>query len=302
MNDLSSLVNSAPVPKLFFINSGSSKNQARIIAVMSQAANHQIVRFTGGCGYMNEADGKEFLSLFTKSFNGFEGVALFGGTQMLSTTEPVKVIPGITEIGPAIRMENNSIALGVINCDKELTLENGTVVLSKEDDYVTVIHPSQDVVAVIDSNIRDGETQEMVLRHTSILKALSYYSELSEKHKIFDGAPQKWEWEFLACSSISELLVDTGWKNMLVVYNGGATTLKEVFDYVTRGWPVLIIKGSGRVANELVQNSQFNRQFGNYVTYVERDYWALRAHLESKGVVPDYSSVDGIIKFEKGNN
>ncbi|MFC1638478.1 hypothetical protein ACFL2R_03575 [Patescibacteria group bacterium] len=73
-----------------------------------------------------------------------------------------------------------------------------------------------------------------------------------------DGLIVSWEAEFLECIKITEKLRSlVRWKSILVSYNGGGVTEKEIVAIAKLGWPVILIKGSGRKSDEYANDSQF---------------------------------------------
>jgi hypothetical protein len=49
------------------------------------------------------------------------------------------------------------------------------------------------------------------------------------------------------------------WRSVLIAYNGGGTTEREVIATADQGWPVILIKGSGRATDKLAEDKSFLR-------------------------------------------
>ena len=69
------------------------------MSMLSAAGHRSVVRVTGGCAEMSRDDADGMKELFREAFAGFAGALLIGGTRMVSTTDPARSIPGITEVG-----------------------------------------------------------------------------------------------------------------------------------------------------------------------------------------------------------
>lgn len=228
------------------------------IARLSTVPSRVVVRITGGCGYMCKADTIGVTQLFTEAFKGFDGCMLIGGTRMLDATNPQQIIFGITEIGPAIRRLNpRCFVLGVVPQTRRLqTTTQGHIVVRQAQSepnnaYTTIIHPDQDeVIAVLGNSPREI-----------------------------------WDDEMLFCNNLKGTLVDYGgWRSLLVAYNGGSVTEREIRMTAARNEPVLLVQGSGRVCDQLAQDAAFMREHPSVVT-CEKDPASLRASLIRLGVI-----------------
>lgn len=241
-------------PSLYIQNEG--EESTKIALALTKAKTKFVVRFTGGCGYMSENDGCGLYDIFTRAFVGFEGAMLFGGTRMIKKEDKATIVPGITEIPPLIKKESkNAVILGVIpkTSDLSISLEYGLTINSeKKKDYITVIHPDQDMCLVVQGSV--------------------------------DGV-SCWEAEFEECIRITANLRDfASWNSLLISYNGGSVTEKEILKTAKLGWPVLLVKGSGRISDEYANNKEFVMRNPN-VKVVEKNSRSIRMHLYDLGAL-----------------
>ena len=263
------------IPSLCIKNKG--ERPTNVMLRLTAARKRIILRLTGGCGFMSPEDALGLEDLFRASLAGFEGALLFGGTRMLSrsksnacltedgnegdpapysslTIPPARaVVPGITEIACLIRRDNpGCVMLGVVPRTGEMQITaDGLVVSDNESEpYQTIIHPEQDVCLLVQENADD---------------------------------PSPWDAEWQECVRITQdLRTLAAWTSLLVVYNGGGTTEREVVATAKRGWPVLLIRGSGRAADKLAEDEQFRQLYPNVRT-ADRTISSMRDELTALG-------------------
>jgi hypothetical protein len=241
-------------PSLYVQNDGEDLS-TKVALSLTRAQKRFVVRLTGGCGYMSAQDAEGLYSLFTHAFDGYRGAVLCGGTQMLTKDNPKVVVPGITEIAPRIREQNEgSVVLGIVPRTGELKLtQHGMVVDSDAgEDYFTIIHPQQDMCMVVQHSVDTGVS---------------------------------WDAEYLFSQQVIESLVEfSGWKHLLVAYNGGSVTEKEVLLWAQRAWPVVLVAGSGRTCDKLAGDKDFLRENPS-VMVVSKTAIALRTKLRELGAI-----------------
>ncbi len=250
--------NAITTPSLYIKQEGeqATKLALRLAAVK----HHSIVRLTGGCGNMSAADAIGLYDLFVNSFNDFAGGILFGGTRMILKSDFKTIVPGITEIAPLIRKNcPNSVTLGVVPKDKDLKLDSFGLIVSeeKDNDFVTIIHPDQDQCLVLQKNADRGVI---------------------------------WEAEYKECLQITEDLLEMelpngNFSSLLISYNGGGTTEKEILATAKRGWPVLLINGSGGKSEHYANDREFLVRYPNVVV-AEKEVNSVRRKLVEVGVLP----------------
>lgn len=224
-----------------FIQTGVDKSQ--LFGLNSaRDVRHFVLRGTGGCGLMSPKDAVGLrnleLALTGRTEDGrsdlpkFSGLCLFGGTRMVRKDDPSVVIPGITEVFPAIEEHCDQAAmLGVIAKVGHLRYTENGIVISDEADceYCTIIHPTQ--------------TSCVLLQPSADMQA-------------------SWDDEFKECVRIAHSLSQVSWKGLLLAYNGGGVTEKEIRTWAKHGqrdpfWQVLIVNGSGRKCDELANDDKF---------------------------------------------
>jgi len=217
------------------------------IAQISCADQHAIVRITGGCANMAEADAAAMGELFRKAFRGFGGALLIGGTRMVSIASPRIIIPGITEVGPLIRQDNpSSVLLGIIPFAESVSWDFATGALVVERSRLTDPHGTDDGMRILVQSYMDGVV--VLGQHLPDL-------------------PSIWHDEAYFCARITEpLRRHANWSSALVVYNGGNTTEYEARLIAEQHWPVILVRGSGRAADKLAQDEQFLREYRDCVT------------------------------------
>lgn len=261
-----SVVENAPT---LFIQTG--KEQSALFAMnFARDVRHFVLRMTGGCGLMEAHDAvglknlEDALSGHTSEegliLPRFSGFGLFGGTRMLNAFDPSNIVPGVTEIFPKIAERcSEAVFLGVIAKIGTLKYTRYGVVLSEEPgkNFFTVIHP--------------GQHSTVLLQPTSDAKA-SYDDEFKE------------------CARICGELRNIGWQNLLVVYNGGGVTEREILTWAALGqqdpdrWKVLIINGSGRIADKYAADKQFLLEHPT-VHVAENSVEDIRAKLSELGAL-----------------
>jgi hypothetical protein len=231
-----------------YIQTGEDKSQMFGMNFARNIQKRFVMRLTGGCGLMNQSDA-EGLANLQIALSGqdsigadgvgskdqhprFGGFCLFGGTRMVAKADPSVIVPGVTEIPPAISSHCPDAAmLGVIAKVGHLRYTpQGIVVANKDSDpYATIVHPTQTSVVLLQPS------------------ADSFAS---------------WDDEAKECINICDALRDLQWQGLLTVYNGGGVTEREILRWAKLGqrdpfWRVLLINGSGRKADEYANDREF---------------------------------------------
>ncbi len=241
------------VPRLFIKSRGESTTKLSL--KLSTAPRHCVVRITGGCGKMSPEDAEGLYEVFMSAFHGYDGAMLFGGTRMLAREDRETIIPGITEIPARLRSTcPKMVTLGVIPRTQDLQItDHGMVVSDKSNcPYFTIIHPEQDMALLVQVSADD---------------------------------PEIWDAEYQECLRITADLRDYAErKSILVSYNGGTVTEREILAVSERGWPVILIQGSGRKTDEYASNVNFLRAHP-HVKVAQKDADSLRDCLAFFGAV-----------------
>ena len=229
-----------------------------VIASLGLVPRRVAVRITGGCGDMSREDAQGVQDLFGAAFEGFEGLLLIGGTRMIMGMDPDDVVFGITEVGPTIRRTNPSCrVLGVVpRCKDFMFCPEPPVLIVRDEAHetgiTTIVHPDQDFVITAATAL----TKEAV-----------------------------WDDEVACCQYLTETLVSYGaWSSLLIAYNGGGTTEREIRSTASYGWPVLIVRGSGRACDKLACDAEFLAEHPT-VRVCERSASSMRAALQDLSVI-----------------
>ncbi len=214
------------IPSLVIKSKGESTT--RLALRLTRARRKMVIRLTGGCGKMSEEDAAGLYELFRSALAGYDGALLFGGTRMLRRDDPSMVVPGITEI-PSFCRETcpDMITLGVIPRTQEIGIcEYGLLLVDEPGDpYMTVAHPGMDLGLLVQRSADE---------------------------------PEVWDAEWQECLHITgDLREFGGFSSVLVCYNGGTVTERELLAVAARGWPVILVDGSGRTTEAYARNEAF---------------------------------------------
>lgn len=244
-------------PSCFVANKGEESVKAALL--LTSAKRRFVVRITGGCGYMSTEDAQGMESLFADAFRGYAGGIIYGGTRMYDRQErPLRVVPGITEIVPRIRDENEGVVtLGITPRRSDIVFhpEFGLVVTDgPEEDYVTVVHPDQDSCLIVQKSVDKGA---------------DWIDEAYESQSIVD-----------------HLRTFAKFDSLLLCYNGGSVTEQEILFTAENGWPVLLVRGSGRKSDEYANDTRFLTKHPN-VCVAENNILSIRRQLYLLGALDE---------------
>lgn len=210
-------------PSLYVQNENEDLSTKAALS-LTTARDKFVVRITGGCGNMDGADTEGMLDMYATAFGSYYGGAvLFGGTQMRYIEDLDRIFPGITEVGPIIKKQcPDARVLGVVPKTDDLGVCERGIVVTTEPPLMTIVHPDQDVCIIVQTSVDDE-------------------------------AP--WDAERILCKKIvSYLRTYAKFDSLLISYNGGGVTEREVRDWVEHlQWPVLLMEGSGRKTDELIE-------------------------------------------------
>ncbi len=120
-----------------YFQSGKERSPDFALSFSERAARPYVIRLTGGCALMTSADAVGMKNL-TDALRGkvdgrlrhprFAGFALFGGTRMRSIHDPKVIVPGITEIFPAMAKDSPGLVmLGMIPNFQSVTRSKSAV-------------------------------------------------------------------------------------------------------------------------------------------------------------------------------
>lgn len=187
-------------------------------ALMGTRAKDRVaVRILGGCKGMSANDKREMVDYFAQAFAGFGGVSFAGGTRM---TRDGLVDPMITDIPGVIALGNEgSVALGTMPRTDVLTLQDDSRLVL--DQYGTVPNPDMNGLLIV-QNGPDGSLDWD--------GDVSTYFNLMQQWKDYAG--------FTALATVA--------------WNGGPVTLGEIKESSKRGWPTILVQGSGRATDDVI--------------------------------------------------
>lgn len=230
-----------------FFQSGKERSVDFALNFSDKSARPFVLRLTGGCADMTVADAIGMRNL-TDALRGrgkrgkrlprFAGFALFGGTRMVSIHEPHAIVPGITEVFPQAAPDcPGTIMLGVVpgfdkfdRINKRGLKDKLILREEKKKGVYTIVHPDLQSV--------------LFLKPTPDNEAI-------------------WEAEMKECWKYIQSLHERNWQSLLVVYNGGPTTDKEIKLWAEWGlrepgrWKILLIKDSGRAADDYASDKEW---------------------------------------------
>lgn len=183
----------------------------------TKAASKVAIRLSGGCKGMGPKDKEQMLDFFAQAFDGFNGLIWSGGTRQVDgqgNTDPmVTDVPGVIA-----KLNPGTVVLGTVPRTDMLTLQDDSRLVLNE--YGNVLNPDMDGVLIV-QNGPDGK-----LDWDGDLDA---YFTLMEHWRNYAG--------FTALG--------------MIAWNGGPITRDEILRSAKKGWPTIIITGTGRVADEI---------------------------------------------------
>lgn len=194
-------------------------------ALMATVAEKKVaIRISGGCKNMTVADKEAMISFFLEGMRGFKGLAFSGATRQ--TTEDGMIDPMVTDVPGAIAAENpGCVALGTAPRTDLLTLQKDSRLVL--DSYGTSPNPDMKGILLVQ-----------------------------------DGAEGKLDWDGdlpVYFTMMEQLRSHAGFTALgLISWNGGEVTRKEIIGSVRRGWPTILIRGSGRVTDEIICSIEKN--------------------------------------------
>lgn len=222
----------APGGKVTLLIKDAKEGIPAAFALMATRADHKVaIRITGGCKGMTTADKTAMLDYFSKAFAGFRGLAFSGATRQ--TDKDGNLDPMVTDV-PGVIAANNPgcIALGTAPRTDLLSLQGDSRLVL--DSYGTAPNPTMSGILLVQKGA-DGN--------------LDWNGDLADYFNM-----------------MGQLRDHAGFTHLgVIAWNGGEITREEIQMSAQRGWPTIIVKGSGRVADEIataVEAGNFSG-FGN---------------------------------------
>lgn len=231
-------------------------------ALMATTAPHKVaVRISGGCKGMNADDKLAMLDYFAEAFDGFRGMVWSGATRQF--TKEGQLDPMVTDLPGVIAAGNpECIALGSAPRTDVLRLQGDSRLVL--DGYGTGPNPTMRGILIV-QNGADGKSD--------------------------------WDGDLDAAFGLMENL--TGYAGFsragVIAWNGGPITEDEIMRSAKKGWPTVVIKGSGRAADDIAAKlesgdaSLLDKLPKNHKLVVadRADPGSLRAHLVEFGLLAD---------------
>ena len=197
-----------------------------------------VIRLTGGCALMDPGHAR-MLSILRGALEGFTGVGLFGGTSVRNRENPLEIIDTVTEVFPAV--QSRMLRLGIVPKVVDMHYSPYGMVVSDNDSewWFTTMNYRADALLMIQPS--------------------------ADRHAIWDD-------EYKECVRIVNELQKVGWGSLLIVFNGGLISEKEILTWGALGrenpgkWNVLLIEGSGRMADRYAADKEFLERTMNVKT------------------------------------
>lgn len=189
-----------------------------VAGTMQRAVTRHGLRLAGGCSGMSADDRLGMVAYFLQELATFRGLLSSGATR--ATTPAGSIDPMVTDIPAALAAANPAEVLTIGTAPrtgKMQLVENSRLVLSGADN----IFPNPGIHLLVLIQAADGGE-------------LDWYDELKPYLSLF-----------------ASFVRDCGWRFATIVWNGGGVTRAEALMAAELGWPVFLVVGSGRAADEL---------------------------------------------------
>lgn len=189
-------------------------------SLMGTRAEHKVaLRIAGGCKGMNADDKAEMIEFFSKAFEGYRGLVWSGGTRAVTSEGEIDLM--VTDVPGVIAAGNpGSVALGTTPRTDMLRLQDESRLVI--DKWGQMLNPSMSGVLIV-QNGPDGSMEWD--------GDLNAYFDLMEKWRQYA--------DFTALG--------------LIAWNGGDITKDEIYRAAKKGWPVMLVQGSGRATDEVIE-------------------------------------------------
>jgi hypothetical protein len=176
-------------------------------------------RIAGGCANMSFDDKVDMIEFFVELFRGFAGFVSSGGTRQESDG---KIDPMVTDV-PA--------ALAAAYGDQVVTLSTT---------------PRTGEMSLVDDSRLVLDAGSGILPQPGVHMLIVVQPEFSHEVSGWDGDVDAY------FALFNEYVKQAGWQFMMPVWNGGGLTRQEAVKAANLGWLVLPVKGSGRAAQDLI--------------------------------------------------
>jgi len=249
----------APDGKTLIVIKHTSDQLPVTFALMATRARNKVaIRLSGGCKGMSPENKVDMLEYFAAAFRGFEGMIWSGGTRQVNSEGLID--PMVTDVPGVIAAQNPlCIALGSCPRTDVLNLQGDSQLVL--DGYGTRPNPGISGLLIV-QNGPDGK--------------LNWDGDLGDVFGLMEN-----------------LLTHGGfYRAGVIAWNGGPITRDEIIRSAKRGWPTIIVRGSGRVCDELADliesgDEKLNTEVGGNRIHVVRkeNPRSLRAALLGHGFI-----------------
>lgn len=190
---------------------------ATFALMATTAADKVALRISGGCKGMGPEDKEAMLKYFAAALTGYRGMVWSGATRQF--TKDGELDPMVTDIPGVIAAENPAcVALGTAPRTEIMRLVGDSRLVL--DGYGTGPNPSMSGILIV-QNGADGKSD--------------------------------WDGDLDAAFGLMDNLVDCAnfRRAGVIAWNGGPITKDEIMRSAKRKWPTIVIRGSGRAADEI---------------------------------------------------
>jgi len=176
------------------------------------------IRLGGGCKGMGVEDKKQMIDFFLSAFSGYQGLVWSGATRQVDKNGQLD--PMVTDVPGLIAAANpGCIALGTLPRVDLLTLQKDLRLVL--DEWGTIPNPTQSGILIV-QNGPDGK--------------LDWNGDVDIYLRIMEN----WR-DYAKFSRLG-----------LIAWNGGTITKEEIEKSAARKWPTILVRGSGRVTDEII--------------------------------------------------
>lgn len=205
--------------QLITMNNGDAV-PAAVDALIGSSPTHYGLRISGGCSGMSAADREHMLAWFTSNLADFSGLVSSGATREVTDGH---LDPMVTEV-PALLAARNPDTVVTISTvprvGRQELVDQSRLRLLREDQWgtsVVTLNPGVHMIIMV-------------------------------QHALGDNL----DWDGDVATYIDHFNVwrRRGWQFCNIVWNGGGVTKTELKRSLQSGWPVFVVEGSGRAADE----------------------------------------------------
>ncbi len=240
------------VSRILVIDRRAAELPVSFALMATRAADKVAIRVTGGCGGMEAVDKAEMIGYFRSALLGFAGVIWSGGTR--NVTSDGKLDPMVTDVPAFVALDNPTcVALATTPRTGVLQLRGDS--RFQLDDDGTIPNPGVAAMLIVQEGA-DGD--------------LGWDGDLDAYFRLMR------QWRDAGGFAVG-----------IVAWNGGGVTKKEIDRSLALGWPTILVRGSGRAADEYAARVDSGELKSSAAIVVDRaDPNTLRSALAKLGFLP----------------